>query len=45
MRKITYIRHVVETEDQCEMIDTGVDMNFVGQSDISVVIAVLISNH
>lgn len=35
--------HVTETEDQCEMIDTGVDMSFVGRSDIGAVTAVLMS--
>lgn len=36
--------HVLEAEDRCEMLDTAVDIDLVGQSDMSAVIAVLMSD-
>jgi len=36
--------HVLEADDRCEMIDTEVDIDLVGQSDMNAVIAVLTSN-
>ena len=45
MEALTCIYRVMEAKDKSEMIDTGVDIDSVVQSDISAAIAVLLSYH